>query len=592
MAYYKKVFTNFINNATLKLQLSILLITTMSIILISLIFYNYSSNKKLIFVAHKESITAFLNLEIQSMDDFLSEIDRYSLIIRQDPTFMKIIQNTNTITYEDKLYLQNLVKNNFYSRSDLHSFKIHLVNQPLVYYIDNVTNKVVSLPFVDVEELEGYHKFTKGPYYNHMVPSLDKSFITYYRTIIHIPTKQPLAIIELSFDNTFPNFLKDNRQNDNKNFIILDDNNQILYNNLDKSIDELQLKKYLESSDQKNKNSYTIANKEYLIFQNHSKKYGYKIINFTPADLLYEKVDKIKNISILIGIISITITTVVAIFFIRLVTKPLSTLAHRLRRVGAGNFKTTINVGGSYEIIDLVNNFNDMIYKIDDLINKTYISELNEQTSRLIALEAQLNPHFLYNTLQSISAEAIVNNQPKIDFMITTLASILRYSIKEDDLVTIKTELWHVENYLKLQQCRFDENLTYKIEVAENTKDKIIPKISIQTLVENSIIHGISGNTTKVFITIKSYIVNDLLYLTVNDNGNGITEEKINKLNIQFKQEKKDYNNDSIGLINLYSRLEILFNKKAELKIESNKKTGTTVTLIMPIKGGHTCIKH
>ena len=269
-----------------------------------------------------------------------------------------------------------------------------------------------------------------------------------------------------------------------------------------------------------------------------------------------------------------------------MITNPLSTLAHRLRRVGTGNFTTTTDIGGSLEITNLAHDFNSMIHHIDDLIKKNYISEINAKTSRLIALEAQLNPHFLYNTLQAISAEAIINKQPKINAMVTSLASMLRYSIKEEDFVSVAQEIKHVNDYLSLQHSRFGENLTYEWNIDEDTLHAMIPKISIQTLVENSITHGISGDIDHINIYIRTYMEGDQLLIKVRDDGIGIAPEKLNELKEAFaNSDLNTHKSLGIGLMNLSSRIHILYDEPASLSIESNLGYYTLVTLSIPTGG-------
>lgn len=123
---------------------------------------------------------------------------------------------------------------------------------------------------------------------------------------------------------------------------------------------------------------------------------------------------------------------------VRLTTAPLTAFSRRMKEVGNGNFSPIEENGGSRELLALSRSFNEMVSHIDELINQNYVSEINEKTARLAALEAQLNPHFLYNTLQAIGTEALLNDQPQINRMLASLAANLRYSIKSGDPVRLK----------------------------------------------------------------------------------------------------------------------------------------------------------
>ena len=233
-----------------------------------------------------------------------------------------------------------------------------------------------------------------------------------------------------------------------------------------------------------------------------------------------------------------------------------------------------------------------MILHINDLINKNYISQINEKTARLIALEAQLNPHFLYNTLQAISTEAILSGNKKIPPMINAIASMLRYSIKDGDFSLLEQELKYVSDYLFLQQSRFDEHLGYELLIDEETRKITIPKISILTLVENSILHGMEEEVSQIRIWVETSLEDDLLKICVRDNGCGMNPEKLDALKSRLRESVEHRNETGIGLTNLYSRLTLLYNGLADMKIESTYLKGTAVTLLIPYEENKTCIKH
>ena len=223
-----------------------------------------------------------------------------------------------------------------------------------------------------------------------------------------------------------------------------------------------------------------------------------------------------------------------------------------------------------------------MVSHIDELINQNYVSEINEKTARLAALEAQLNPHFLYNTLQAIGTEALLNDQPQINRMLASLAANLRYSIKGGDPVRLKDEIVYVNNYIMLQKIRFEERLHVQIGISGEYDNFLIPKISIQTLVENSILHGFDDTTESISIHIRASRKGDLLQIQVTDDGCGIDEPHLKELKSEFQNYLTPGHIGKIGLANLYSRLQILYQGKASLEIESSPHQGTSVTLLLP----------
>ena len=166
--------------------------------------------------------------------------------------------------------------------------------------------------------------------------------------------------------------------------------------------------------------------------------------------------------------------------------------------------------------------------------------------------------------------------------MITSLASNLRYTIKSEDLVPLKNEMVYVNNYIYLQKIRMDDNLQVNIRIDPDTEEFLIPKISIQTLVENSIIHGISPATGSIQIDISVKRVENYIHICVRDNGNGIPQEQLSLLYADFERQDKTGSTGGIGLVNLYTRLKLLYPQPATLDIRSKPGKYTEILLVLP----------
>jgi two-component system sensor histidine kinase YesM len=273
---------------------------------------------------------------------------------------------------------------------------------------------------------------------------------------------------------------------------------------------------------------------------------------------------------------------VLVFMIIRYFTASLTVIARKQKDVGAGDL-SQIRVAGCRETTELNESFNEMTRHINELIEQNYVSSLNEKTARLAALEAQINPHYLYNTLQAIGSEALMNDQPGIYTMLTDLASNLRYSIKADNLVTLKDEMQYVDSYIALMKIRLQDKLTVEQSVAPETLGAIIPKISIQSIVENSLAHGFSGDVTSIRIRIETNFTGDYLVVNITDNGRGISAEDLAKLRGSFRRQTLQDPGRGIGLANLYSRIQLLYDGDADILIKS--RTGedsfTSVTMIV-----------
>lgn len=206
--------------------------------------------------------------------------------------------------------------------------------------------------------------------------------------------------------------------------------------------------------------------------------------------------------------------------------------------------------------------------------------EKEYEACKLKALQAQINPHFLFNVLNSISALAIIEEAPKTQEVIFNLSNMLRYTLKKaDKVVSIEEELKYIESYLALQKVRFGDRLNYQIDVSDNIKNQKIPFMSIQTFVENSIVHGLEGKEEGGIINIFSKEDENSYTLCIKDNGTGITENILNGLKDELEYRYgKDL--DKIGINNVNKRMAKYYGDDYKIEIESKVREGTLVKII------------
>ncbi len=586
-----------LNSMTLATQLATLVSVAFSLIILVLIFYNYQSNRSAILNQQTEITTSMLRLETHNIDSYFTELDRYSLLLRQNTSFMNIINSRSVMDYQDISTLSNLLASQFDNRNDLFAYRLYLTTKDPDFEITKRKHMVSYLYKRRASTLPYYDIFTSRPNFMYLAPPKEYGVLcTYYRTIIRIEDQKPLAVIELIIDDSYLSSLASSYVENGEMLIMLGADWDLFYSSspeltTDSMIQDIRKQIEVSGQDEVHFTAHW-EDTSYLVVSHMSEKRGYHLLSVKPLTVINEQISATRNVSLLLAILAISLSVLLSIVFIRLITRPLSTLSHRLQKVGSGNFTTSAEISGSVEISNLAESYNSMILHINDLINKNYISQINEKTARLIALEAQLNPHFLYNTLQAISTEAILSGNKKIPPMINAIASMLRYSIKDGDFSLLEQELKYVSDYLFLQQSRFDEHLEYELLIDEETRKITIPKISILTLVENSILHGMEEEVSQIRIWVETSLEDDLLKICVRDNGCGMNSEKLDALKSRLRESVEHRNETGIGLTNLYSRLTLLYNGLADMKIESTYLKGTSVTLLIPYEENKTCIKH
>ena len=268
-----------------------------------------------------------------------------------------------------------------------------------------------------------------------------------------------------------------------------------------------------------------------------------------------------------------------SVFISRALSRPLKGLssAMRLFEKNAGTF-TYAPVGGAREVQELSESFGHMVVKIQHLMETVRREEINLRKTELKALQAQINPHFLYNTLDSIAWMCEQGRNDEAVQMVNALAQLFRISISRGhELIPIRSELRHAESYLKIQKHRYKNQFSYRFDVDESCLDFLCNKITLQPIIENAIYHGINGLVDEGEIVITLRADGSDVVFTVADNGVGMEEEQIQAI---LRKERSDHT--GIGIKNVNDRLKIYFGEGYGITIDSEPDVGTTVTIRMP----------
>ena len=293
----------------------------------------------------------------------------------------------------------------------------------------------------------------------------------------------------------------------------------------------------------------------------------------------------IYDISIVgIGLFILLIAIMLATIISKRVTTPIGVLEKSMKELEDGNFDIVSKIDEKHsqvEIVRLNKNFNNMIARIKRLMDKVVEEQTAQRKSELKALQNQINPHFLYNTLDSIVFMAESGQMDEVRTMVVALAKFFRISIsKGKTIITVKEELEHVKNYMIIESIRYKDTFTFHIDLEEGCEDFLAMKLMLQPFVENSIYHGLKNLEDEGIIDIKVYKEDDFLYYVVKDNGYGMRQSKIDEL---YERMRNDDVTNSVGIKNVYQRLKLYFGDKADIIIESELDEYTKFIIKTPI---------
>lgn len=316
----------------------------------------------------------------------------------------------------------------------------------------------------------------------------------------------------------------------------------------------------------------------------------FTLMSIEPYDEIVKSVNQTSLAECLPFIICIIIAGILISAFSNHFSRQMNQFQETMHEAASGNFNTTLHLEGKDELSLLYDDLNTMIHDMQKLMDEVVTEQVQKEqlNSRQKDVEfkmlaSQINPHFLYNTLETIRMHAIVNKQSEIADLAKMLAKIMRRNIQVGErLVTLESELKLVEYYLKIQYYRFSDRIQSEIIVDKNVnKDCLIMPLMIQPLVENAFVHGLESMEMEGKLTIRVWNAESLVIL-VEDNGSGITKEKL----VEIEKSLNDFDNldrTHIGICNVNQRIKLQYGEKYGLDITSEDGKGTMVTLKMPI---------
>lgn len=345
----------------------------------------------------------------------------------------------------------------------------------------------------------------------------------------------------------------------------------------------------------------TYNKKKYVINLDKIPQIGGKIVSVTPEDELLKNLLSIRKLSVIILITGIVLLSIPFTIIINNILQPLNKFTKFMDRLKSGSLKTLkerVHLVGYSEIEGMSGEFNNMLDEIDGLTHRLintstrlYETELDKKQAEMAYLKSQINPHFLYNTLESMIGTAFNEGAKQTVDMIKALAAIFRYSVKGTDIVTLKEELQIIKSYIYIQQIRFSDMFDVKYQVDENTLDCSIPKIILQPIVENAISHGLETSLEFGHLEIGSRLdEQDNLLIWVYDNGVGIEDDVLDEIKKQIADDTNGNriikNNSSIGVANVSNRIKLMYGDEYGVKIDSKSGEGTRVRIKIPVRRG------
>jgi two-component system sensor histidine kinase YesM len=535
-----------------------------------------------------EQATENINKEVQEMKqlpDLIYNSNQVLEVLKKD-TFQNkssilndefLINNYLSQTYinggsQDILGVFLLSKNRLFNRTKVpfENFDYENSSFPYGQDLDLQGKEVILLPHETSLQFEG-----------------NPPFILIRKTLIDYDNRENLGTIFIAVEMSSLATILDKMDADHKSDRwIMDNRGRVIYHtNLDLISTTLPGFKDYPSI---NGSFRTMNEKENQLISTYKSEQTDWIVGYSISmGYLTERTDSVRNGTIIAFVVFVLISALVSVLLAWNVSKPLHQLTKLMKKVEKGDFDVDLPIQSTKDEVGLLaKSFHSMIWKIKDLIKKNYQIELRQKEAQLYALQSQINPHFMYNTLETIGMSVEEGDNDAAVRMVTILGRMLRYSLNsKEKLVSLSQELLQMNGYLTLQKYRYEERLIFNIHSDIHTDYSYTLKFIFQPIVENAIKYGVEqGKPVYIDIRLTNYTHggNDAILISIKDNGPGINDETLLKLTDSFLSDPMAERDSKYGLINVHARISMTFGVGFGLQIASKYGEGTEVKIIIP----------
>ena len=564
-----------------KLIIGFLTILLPLVLILSIVFYSYSAE-----IVLKQSLEQTREI----VEQFSISLDNYMGLMRNK---MEILADSPTIqeelnTHQDKEDIKN---DSFYSRNKrirrimLQIYSSVTMNDVEIYGI-NETNHYLSLwskkyEIPDKDILFENAKLSKGR--SVLVNNInDADTIQMIKMVKDLQTYKPIGYIRFGLKrNHIEKMAKNINFGSDGGVVIFDEN----LNKISGIAHDSVLSKLLKEKPSIGNFSYSEGKNEYTAVHIHSDSTGWTTVGVIPLRYINKDLAGIQYLTVIIIVLTIIIGVTVSVIIAQSLILPLENTVNALEKFSRGDFAVRLKENRCDEIGKLNRIFNKAIKEINELMQKVTQSEILNKEMEFKTLQSQMNPHFLYNTLDAINWLAFKEKQTEICNLVAAISSLIRASISnKKSIITIEQELDYVKNYIYIQHIRYKDRFDTIYDIDESLLKQAVPKLIIQPIVENAIIHGIENSKNKNLLYISIKRENECIVIIVKDTGIGMTDEKVSELlkeplNAEGDEQKAHTN---LGLYAVHKRIQLMYGDLYGLAVHSQAGEGTTVTLHIP----------
>ncbi len=596
-----KKIINYFNNMSLlnKFIISYLLIMVIPITVSSLAYYRQSAEKVESDYKHilRDQLLQVRNHSVNKINQLIlsaktlsenSYVIKYLEHYNDDPYtyFLSIFGDLGT-------YIDSIKEIN----PNIYHLRIYAKDPAIPRYKDIIYHMglIKDQPwYPEVEKLkfnfiywEQLHEFDEIHFLENQFPSrAGVNVYTLYQKIYSANSSDILGFLEL---NIAQNVLFDviDSYSDNTHFYLWEKNMTPVSLTTDQSIQSFSFRPEDFTSSSGSFNTY-MGNGKFIVLYETIEPLQTKLVLVYPYKLITTEVHDKMSVFLFISLVSIIAIILITSFISRRIFRRMDILTKHMKKIQDGNFDAKIDIDYMDEVGQIKKAFNIMVDKVDNLINTVYKTELAEKEATLSYLQAQMDPHFLFNSLEAIRMTAEIEKDYKVSDALVALSNVLKMRIRADAFIDVSEEINVIKSFIHIANIRFNHKIVFEENISNRFRGFKIPALTLQPIVENSIVHGFEQKKADCLIILDGQVTDNRdLEIYIHDNGSGIPPSILEKMNEKLlgnsDLEYMEQGSTNIGLYNVCERVRLYFGRNYGLSISSNTE-GTTVLLTLPLE--------
>jgi len=531
------------------------------------------------------------NESSEELQQYFNELINLPYILYRDAELFRTFKNSA----EGSSYLEKSIQNFYLMREDIRQVRFYmdkgkqsvtvynalvsarkskpdLLQQPYMKKLYQSDEKqIIELP----HQLENYNNAAIVPQSDHT------QVITIHHKITDVFTGEFLGVISIDVElNEVSQIADDLIKNKQESMYLINENNQIVFSNDTRQISN-PLSETLKTTIQGETESENIILSKTLT----SPLHDWELVKITPREILFQEVRQTTYTSIIAGIVVGILGLVMVGFITYKITNPIKRLTNKVSTIDGSYLEVPFNDQRHDEIGYLEKHMKDMMNRINLHIDREFKLEIENKENQFQALKSQVNPHFLFNALQSIGTVAIRSDALNVYQLITYLSNMMRYSMQANKWVKVKDEMRYIESYLSLQRERFRDQIHYNVQINQNMLEMNIPSMILQPLVENFFKHCYEEGCTNARLNVFGERRESFLYFKVENDKASLKDKELEELReyIYFPSQTENHEKEHIGLKNIQDRLLLNYGEKAGIKIDNKDGQGFVVEIFIPL---------